>query len=109
MSWKSVGTQNKKRMISEFIPYLYSCPTHLFGLLAPKKMIEKDKSKKKIPSYIHDDFHVHSVGTNSKTQQSNMHQKLKGLYPYIYTEKTYWISKSSDMITLRSEKRHGFL
>ena len=44
MSW---NTKKKKRMISNLIPDLLSCPTHLHGILAPKKVVEKDKSKKK--------------------------------------------------------------
>ena len=57
---------------------------------------------------MHDDFHVHLVGTNLKTQESNMHGKLKGLYPYIYTEETCMLYKDSEMISLNSMKDMDF-
>ena len=33
-----------------------------------------------------------------------MHGKLKGRYPYIYTEKTYMLYKDSEMISIKSVK-----
>ena len=67
-------------------------------------MIEKDVSKKKLPSSMYDDFHAHVVGTNLKNHELIMHWKLKRLYSYIYTEETYMISKSSHMISVRFVK-----
>ena len=72
---KSWNKKKKKRMISKLIPDLLSCPTHLHGNLAPKKVVEKERSKKKLPFCIYDDFHAHLVKTNLKTQKSNMHGK----------------------------------
>ena len=82
-------------MISKLIADLLSCPTHLRSILAPKKVVEKEKSKKKLPSCMYDDFHAHLVWTNSKTKESNMNQKLKEFHPYIYTEETYMLYKDS--------------
>ena len=91
-------------MISKLIPDLLSCPTHLFGILALKKVIQKDKIKKKRSSHMYDDFHAHLVGTTIKAQETNMHGELKGFHPYIYTEETYKPSKLSDFTSLKSVK-----
>ena len=66
-------------MISKLIPDLLSCPTHLHGILSPKNIVENEKSKKKLPSCMYDDFHAHLVETNLKTDESNMHGKYKKL------------------------------
>ena len=38
--------EKKKRIIFKLIPDLLSCPIHHHGILTPKKVVEKDKSKK---------------------------------------------------------------
>ena len=75
---------------------------HLHSILVPKKVVENNK--KKLPSYMYDDFHAHLVVTNSNTQESNMHGKLKKWIPFIYTEKTYMLYKDSEFILMRSVK-----
>ena len=57
-------------MISKLISDLLSCPTHFCGILAAKKfvVVEKEKSKKKLPSCMYYDFHAHLFETDLKTQ-----------------------------------------
>ena len=57
---------NEEKMISKLIPDLLTHPKHSCSILAPKKVVVKDKDKKKHPSCIYNDFHVHLVGTNLK-------------------------------------------
>ena len=42
---KELKQMTKKRMISKLIPDLVSCPPHLCGILAPEKVVEKEKIK----------------------------------------------------------------
>ena len=42
-----------------------------------KKIVDNEKSKKKLPSHMYDDFFAQLVDTNLKTQASNMHEKSK--------------------------------
>ena len=63
---KELEHKTKKRRISKLIPDLLSCLTHLCGILAPKKVVKKDKCKKKLPSFTCDAFHAHLVGTDLK-------------------------------------------
>ena len=91
-------------MISKHIPDLPSSPMHLCYILASKKVVEKHKSKKRHSSHMYDDFHSHLVGTNSNTQEPNMHGKVKGIYPYIYTEEMKRLSKHSDFTSMKSMK-----
>ena len=86
LTGKELKQKKKKRMISNLISNLLSSPTHLCGILAPKKVVEKDKSRKKLPSCMFDDFHTHFVETNLKTKESNMHEKLTMHFPGIFTE-----------------------
>ena len=72
------------------------------GILAPKKVAGKDKSKKKLPSHMFDDFHAILIGTNLKTQESNMHGKLKEIFPFIDTEETFMLYKDSEMIPMKT-------
>ena len=88
MLLEKVGTQKEEKMIYKLIQDLLSCPTHLCGIITPKKVVEKKKSKKKHSSCMYDDFDTHLIGTHLKTQESNMPGKINGLYPYIFTEKT---------------------
>ena len=53
---------------------------------------------------MYNDFHAHLVWTNLKIQESNMHGKLKVLYPYINTQESYMLSKSSDFLPMKSVK-----
>ena len=46
-----------------------SLPNH-----SSKEIVDNEKSKKKLPSCMYDDFHAHLVETNLKTQASNMHK-----------------------------------
>ena len=62
---------------------------YLCEILTLMKVVNKTKSKKKLPSHIHDDFHAHLVGTNFKIQESYMHGKLKGLHAYILRDEKY--------------------
>ena len=41
-----VRTQKIIRKISKLIQDLFSCPTHFCGIIAPKKLFDKEKSKK---------------------------------------------------------------
>ena len=91
-------------MITKLIPYLFSCPTHLLGILNPKKVVEKDNNKKKHPFHINYDFHAHLVGTNLNTQESNMFGKMMQLLPFIYAKETYRLSKYSQFISMKSVK-----
>ena len=104
MKERQLEHKKKKRMIFILIPDLLSCPTHLCGILAPKKVVEKDKSKKKLPSCIYHDFHAHLVGTNLKTQESDMYEKMKQLLPFIYIKETYRHCKYSDFISMKTMK-----
>ena len=77
-------------MISKLVADLLSCFTNLCQIIAPKKIVNNERSKKKLPSPIHDDFHAHIVETNLKTQASNMHEeskeKVKKKFPHIFIE-----------------------
>ena len=64
---KELEHKNKNRLISKLIPDLLLYPTHLCHILAPKKIFQQDKSKKKHPSCIFDDFNAHLVWTNLNT------------------------------------------
>ena len=75
-------------MISKIIPDLLSCPTHISGILAPKKVVEEDKNKKNFHPSCMIDF-MHTCWDQYETQVWNIYGKLKGLYPYIYKEETY--------------------
>ena len=77
---------------------MLSCPTHFHDILALQNAVEKDKSKKKHLYHMYDDFYAHLVWNYLNIQESNMTQKLKGLHSYIYTEKTYRLSKYSEFI-----------
>ena len=98
----------RKRMISKLIPDLLSCPTHFYGIIAPKKFVEKEKNKKKLPSRIYDNFHAHLVETKLKTQESNMHEKLKEKlkkhFPYILTEERYGTSMLIEFTSMKFVK-----
>ena len=57
---------------------------------------------------MHDDFHVHLVETNLKTQASNMHEKsmdkVKKEFPYIFTEEIYRTSSVKESTSTGSVK-----
>ena len=80
--------QKKKRVISKPIKDLLLCCTHIFGIIPPKKVVEKKKIEKKFLSHIYDDFCAHLVETNLKMQVSNMHVKFMMCFPNILTKKT---------------------
>ena len=95
-------------MISKLVFNLFSCPTHPHQIIAPKKIVDNEKSKKKLPSCMYGDFHAHLVETNLKTQASNMHEKpkdkVKKEFPYIFTEERYMTSKFTKFTSMRSVK-----
>ena len=95
-------------MISKFIPDLLSCPTHLHQILAPKKIVDNEKSIKKLPSYMYDDFHAHLVETYLKAQVSNMHkelnEKMQKDFPYIFTKERCRTSSVREITLMRFVK-----
>ena len=87
---KKLKQKKKKKIISQLIPDLFSCPTHLYQTLAPK-IDKNEQSKKKLPSQMYDNFYAHLVETNLKNQALNMPEKLKEKikkeFPYILQRK----------------------
>ena len=51
---------------------------------------------------MYDNFHAQFIRTNLKIQKSNMHGKLKELFPYIFTEENYRTSKSLEFTSMKS-------
>ena len=95
-------------MISKLIPNLFSCPMHLHQILAPK-IVDNEKSKKKLPSCMYDASYAHLVETNLKTQaSSNMHEmlkeKVKKEFLYIFTKERYRTSSVGEFSSKRSVK-----
>ena len=82
----------KKKLISKLIQDLISCPKYLCGILAHNTHLTCMVT------------FMHISQTNLKTQELNMHGKLKRLYPYIYTEETYMTFNSSDFTWMKSVK-----
>ena len=95
-------------MISKFIPNLLLCPTNIHEIIAPKEIVDYEKSKTKLPSCMYDDFHSHLVDTNLKTQASNMHEKLKEKvkieFPFPLIEERYRTLTVSKFTSMRSVK-----
>ena len=81
---------------------MFSCPTQ--SILAPKKVDEKDKSKKETLSCMYDYFYAHLVVINLKTQASNMHGKMKQQLPFIYTDENNKLFNDSYLTSTRSVK-----